>query len=102
MRQCAPLEGKDAQPLTPADVTAHAVANTDAACAKAFAHFCALLGTVAGDLALTVGASGGVYIAGGILLRFKEAFAASSFRERFEAKGRLCGLSARNSDASDP
>ena len=71
------------------DVTARAVAGSDPACVKAFARFCALLGTVAGDLALTVGARGGVYIAGGILLRFKEAFAASSFRERFEAKGRF-------------
>lgn len=85
---CA-LEGKAAQPLTPMDVTDRAVAGTDPACVKAFAHFCALLGTVAGDLALTVGARGGIYIAGGILPRFKEAFAASSFRERFEAKGRF-------------
>jgi Glucokinase len=43
-----------------------------------------MLDTVAGDLALTIGATGGIYIAGGILLRFKEAFASSAFRERFE------------------
>ncbi len=48
-----------------------------------------MLGTVAGNLALTVGATGGVYIAGGIVLRLKEAFEASRFRERFEEKGRL-------------
>ncbi|MBX9711922.1 MAG: glucokinase [Xanthobacteraceae bacterium] len=83
------LDGRPAQPMTPADVTAHAVAATDVSCVKAFAHFCALLGTVAGDLALTVGATGGVYIAGGILLRFRQAFAASAFRQRFEAKGRF-------------
>jgi glucokinase len=56
---------------------------------KAFEVFCSMLGTVAGDLALTIGATGGIYIAGGILLRFKEAFAASPFRERFEDKGRF-------------
>lgn len=85
---CA-IEGRSPQTLTPADVTGRAVAGTDLECVKAFAHFCAILGTVAGDLALTIGARGGIYIAGGILLRFKEALAASSFRARFEAKGRF-------------
>ena len=51
--------------------------------------FCAMLGTVAGDLALTLGALGGVYIAGGIVPRLGARFAASQFRERFEAKGRF-------------
>ncbi len=83
------VEGKTPQALAPADVTDRAVKGSDAECVKAFAHFCAMLGTVAGDLALTVGARGGIYIAGGILLRFKEAFAASNFRARFEAKGRF-------------
>ena len=78
-----------AAPFTPADVTDHAIRGTDPICVKAFAHFCEMLGTVAGDLALTLGASGGIYIAGGILLRFKEAFAASGFRTRFESKGRF-------------
>lgn len=50
--------------------------------------FFALLGTVAGNVALTLGALGGVYIAGGIVPRFVEAFAESEFRRRFEAKGR--------------
>jgi glucokinase len=46
-------------------------------------------------LALTLGATGGIYVAGGILLRFKEAFAASGFRERFESKGRLSSFLAK-------
>jgi glucokinase len=50
--------------------------------------FCRLLGTVAGDLALTFGAFGGVYIAGGILPRLAAQLAVSGFRARFEAKGR--------------
>jgi glucokinase len=86
------IEGVAALPMTPADVTDHAIRGTDAICVKTFAQFCAFLGTVAGDLALTIGATGGVYIAGGILLRFKEAFAASSFRQRFEDKGRFVSL----------
>ena len=62
---------------------------------RAFSHFCAFLGSAAGDLALTFGATGGIYIAGGILLRFKEAFASSPFRERFERKGRFAGMLAK-------
>jgi glucokinase len=58
-------------------------------CTRAFDIFCAMLGTVAGNVALTLGATGGVYIAGGILPRVKDAFAASHFRRRFEQKGRL-------------
>jgi glucokinase len=83
------IDGVTPAPLTPADVTNHAMRGTDPICVKAFGHFCEMLGTVAGDLALTLGATGGIYIAGGILLRFKEAFAASGFRERFESKGRF-------------
>lgn len=75
--------------FSPADVAGHALRKTDAVCVKALEYFCAFLGTVAGDLALTIGAMGGVYIAGGILLRFPEVFAASAFRERFESKGRF-------------
>jgi glucokinase len=85
---CA-LQGKAPSPLSPAEVTQRATLKTDPVCVEAFSHFCAMLGTVAGNLALTVGATGGIYIAGGILPRFKEAFANSLFRERFEAKGRL-------------
>jgi glucokinase len=51
--------------------------------------FCALLGSLAGNVALTVGARGGVFIGGGIVPRIAPVFFASAFRERFEAKGRL-------------
>ncbi len=51
--------------------------------------FCAMLGTIAGNLALTLGAQGGIYIAGGIVPKLGDAFAQSQFRERFEAKGRF-------------
>ncbi|MEH2509036.1 glucokinase [Nitrobacteraceae bacterium AZCC 1564] len=83
------IEGHPPREFSPADVTNHAIKKTDGTCVRAFEHFCAFLGTVAGDLALTIGATGGVYIAGGILLRFREAFASSAFRERFESKGRF-------------
>jgi glucokinase len=91
---CA-LRGIEPLMLAPADVTRRAMDKSDEVCVRAFAHFCQFLGSVAGDLALTVGAFGGVYIAGGILPRFKEAFAASAFRERFEAKGRFASMLAK-------
>ena len=51
--------------------------------------FCTMLGTIAGDLALTLGAQGGVYIAGGIVPELGTRFVESGFRARFQAKGRL-------------
>jgi len=51
--------------------------------------FFAFLGSVAGNLAMTFGARGGVYIGGGIVPRFPNAITASDFRRRFEAKGRF-------------
>ncbi len=53
-----------------------------------------MLGTVAGNLALTLGARGGIYIAGGIVPRLAQFFAQSEFRSRFEAKGRMRGYLA--------
>jgi glucokinase len=55
---------------------------------ESFEMFFRMLGTVAANLALTVGAFGGVYIGGGIIPRHADRFAASGFREQFQAKGR--------------
>lgn len=54
--------------------------------------FCAMLGSVAGNLALTLVARGGVYVGGGIVPRLGTWFDTSPFRERFENKGRFTGL----------
>jgi len=81
------LAGRPAAPATPAAITADAAAG-DPVARDALDAFCAMLGTVAGNLALTVGARGGVFIAGGIVPRFLDAFAGSGFRPRFIAKGR--------------
>lgn len=56
---------------------------------RALDVFCAMLGTVAGNLALTLGSLGGVYVGGGIVPQILEFFRASRFRRRFEAKGRF-------------
>ncbi len=54
--------------------------------------FCAMLGSAAGNLALTLYARGGVFIGGGIVPRLGGWFLQSAFRERFENKGRFTGV----------
>ena len=71
-----------------ADISARARLGGDADCRQAVDLFFGFLGSVAGDLALTLGARGGVYIAGGIVVQLGDLVAGSSLRERFEAKGR--------------
>jgi glucokinase len=90
----AALDRVPAAQYTAAQITDPETAAADPLCGEATAMFCAMLGTVAGNLALTLGARGGVYIAGGIVPRLGERFAESGFRERFEAKGRLGTLLA--------
>jgi len=77
-----------AKPIA-ADIAKAARAKTDAVAVEAVSLFTGWLGSVAGDLALTVGAQGGVYIAGGIVAQWGELFDAKLFRRRFEAKGRI-------------
>lgn len=83
------LDGRETETLLPSDVSTRGLAGNDAACAEALSHFCAFLGSVAGDLALTLGAHGGVYIGGGIAPRLGDYLVASRLRERFEDKGRF-------------
>jgi glucokinase len=82
-------DGVDVRPRTPAEVTAGAFDGSCMVCRTAVDTFCNWLGAVAGDLALTIGARGGVFIGGGIVPRFIDHFAASGFRRQFQAKGRL-------------
>lgn len=85
----AELDGHQSPPPRDgAEVVAAATAGCPAAL-SALSSFFAFLGTVAGDLALTVGARGGVFLAGGILPRLSGPLQSSGFRERFRAKGRF-------------
>jgi glucokinase len=70
-------------------IVAHAVAGDCKASVAALELFCAFLGAVAGNIALTFGARGGVFIGGGMALHFQDFLARSAFRKRFEAKGRF-------------
>lgn len=71
------------------EITARARAGKCRFSKAAVDAFCGMLGAAAGDLALTLGARGGVYIAGGIVPKLGPAFDADRFRRRFEAKGRF-------------
>jgi glucokinase len=84
------LEGLRADAaITPDEVSRRAGDGSCPASAEALEMFCGMLGTVASDLALSIGARGGVYIGGGIVPKLGAAFAASGFRRRFEDKGRF-------------
>jgi glucokinase len=83
------LAGTPAASYSADQITNEAVWNADPRTRDATALFCAMLGTAAGNLALTIGARGGIYISGGIVPRLRAFFAQSEFRARFEAKGRL-------------
>ena len=85
----AALRGMTADPdITPAHITQAALQAHDPLSLQTLETFSAFLGTVAGDLALTLGARGGVYLGGGILPHWRGWLAQSPFRARFEAKGR--------------
>lgn len=89
------LERGEAIKLRPGEVTSLALEGEDDFAAEALQIFCGILGTVAGNLALTLGARGGIYIGGGIVPRVIDFFAASDFRGRFERHGRLTGYLQR-------
>ena len=82
------VNGVKAAPLEPLQITHHAMSG-DVLCRGAVSRFCAILGSVAGDLALAFGARGGVFITGGIAPDIYDYLRESAFRERFEAKGRM-------------
>lgn len=72
-----------------AQVTELALQANDPLALQALELFCGFLGSVAGNLALTLGARGGVFIGGGVVPRLGTWFDQSPFRPRFEAKGRF-------------
>lgn len=90
----ARLDGASPRPLQPADVSRAAADGSDPHGVQALRLFARMLGNVAGNLALTLGARGGVYIGGGIVPRLGAAFDGEAFRAGFEHKGRFAGYLA--------
>ncbi|RQH09817.1 bifunctional transcriptional regulator/glucokinase [Paraburkholderia dinghuensis] len=74
--------------VDPADIVKRAHEG-DALALETVECFCGILGSFAGNIAMTLGSLGGIYIGGGVVPRLGELFARSSFRQRFEAKGRF-------------
>jgi len=89
-RALAAVQQKPHTPdLTPMGIVQGGLTQQDPDSLQTLDMFAGFLGSVAGDLALTLGARGGVYIGGGIVPRLMGWFERSSFRRRFEAKGRF-------------
>ena len=90
-RAVATVGGFPSTPLSTELIVERGLSGECEVCSQTLDAFCALLGGFAGNVALTLGARGGIYIGGGIVPRLGERFFKSRFRERFEAKGRFQG-----------
>jgi glucokinase len=88
-RAVVALDGLDAPKRSAAEITTAALDGSCPTARTALELFCAMLGTIVGNVALMFAARGGVYIAGGIVPRITEFMARSEFRARFEQKGRF-------------
>ena len=82
------IHGEQRTALSAKEVFANGGEGGDPRAAEAIHMFFEILGQVAGDLALTLGAGDGVYLAGGIVKRYPELLQNSGFRNAFENKGR--------------
>jgi glucokinase len=89
------IHGEKRAHLAPAEIFEAAIANTNPIAAEAVQMFFEVLGQVAGDLALTLDAADGIYIAGGIAKRYPDLLKNSRFRSGFESKGRHRSLMER-------
>ncbi|SFU38444.1 glucokinase [Xenorhabdus koppenhoeferi] len=88
-RSLMKLNGQPIEEITPRDISDRALSGNCPICKRTLEIFCAALGRFGGNLALNMGAFGGVYIAGGIVPRFLDFFQKSGFRKGFESKGRF-------------
>ena len=70
-------------------ITAAAIDGSCAICNEVMTLFCKYLGVVTGDLALTLGSTGGIYLAGGIVPKLGDFFLQSSFLTNLQDKGRF-------------
>ena len=84
----AEIEGGAPDPIASEDIV-RAADEGDGLSARALQQFCAIYGSVAGDIALVYGARGGVFLGGGIAPAIASRLQSSAFRARFEAKGRF-------------
>lgn len=89
LRAVCTVQGLPRVDLPAEEISAKGVSGLDPQCRTTMELFFAFLGGFAGNVALTFGARGGVYIGGGIVPKLADFLLNSRFRERFEAKGRF-------------
>ena len=89
------VHGNPEVSIPAAEIFSRVLAQEDTVATEAAQMFFEVLGQIAGNLALTLGAFDGIYLAGGILKRYPDLLKASSFRAGFENKGRHRGLMER-------
>ena len=94
-RALAERNGQAVEARSAPDIISGALEDGDALCLEVLECFCGMLGGAAANLAVTLGAFGGIFIGGGIVPRMGEWFASSPFRARFEAKGRFADYVAQ-------
>lgn len=82
------IHGEQRTALSAAEIFASSGDDGDPRATETTHMFFELLGQVAGDIALVLGAADGVFIAGGIAKRYPEMLRNSGFRNAFDNKGR--------------
>lgn len=82
-------------PKAAQDIMHAALEQDNALCLESIECFCAMLGSFSANLAVTLGAFGGIYIGGGIVPQMVAYFQRSPFRARFESKGRFSSYLAQ-------
>jgi len=89
------IHGEPSTSITAAEIFSRTLANEDVIAAESTQLFYEVLGQIAGNLALALGAYDGIYLAGGIVKRYPDLLITSSFRSGFENKGRHRSLMER-------
>lgn len=85
------MEGLECEPVSAPEIAARAATGGEPVSAEAVHCFTNWLGAAAANVALTIGATGGVYIAGGIVPQWGGLFERDRFRSRFEGRGKISG-----------
>jgi len=88
-RAIASIDALTVPERSAAEIAQAALEGSCATSRAALDAFCGMLGDVAGNFALSFGAQGGVFIAGGIVSHIRDNLPRSQFRARFDAKGRM-------------
>ncbi|MDH3273472.1 MAG: glucokinase [Gammaproteobacteria bacterium] len=91
----ASIHGVKLPRLSAAEIFTAADDKSDPHAVEAVSLFFEVLGQFAGDFALALGATDGVFVAGGIVKRYPDLLANSRFRSGFESKGRYRALMER-------